>query len=73
MLLQAALHHVRGLLEEYMLFRRLPAAKRQVPVQSGHWLDYDPLGVGYAGFGHRRGGDHRVRDLAAEPQQAVLG
>jgi len=36
-----------------MLFRRLPAAKRQVPVQSGHWLDYDPwalvmlvLGIG---------------------------
>jgi len=28
-----------------MLFRRLPAANRQVPLQSGHWLDYDPLAL----------------------------
>jgi hypothetical protein len=28
-----------------MLFRRLPAANRQVPVQSGHWLAYDPLAL----------------------------
>jgi hypothetical protein len=32
-------------LEEHMLFRRLPAANRQVPVQSGHWFDYDPLAL----------------------------
>jgi hypothetical protein len=25
-----------------MLFRRLPAAKKQMPVHSGHWFDCDP-------------------------------